>query len=477
MAKTIKSRLEGVRKVLAEHGQEHLLRFGEDLAKDELLKLIEEIEKLDWKLIEELIAKYVRGKGQIELPHEILPPPVYLVEPADTAQREKYARALERGERLIAEHKVAAFTVAGGQGTRLNYNGPKGNVPATPLRNKPLFQVFAEQILAVQRRYNCVVPWYIMTAPANHEDTLRSFQENDYWGLKPADVMHFPQGTMPSFDFNGKMLLAEAGVIATNPDGHGGSLRALYNSGASADMARRGVEYISYFQVDNPIVYTVDPLFIGLHALDGAEMSSKAVRKAEPLEKVGNFTMADGKVTVIEYSDLPEELARKRLPDGRLAFEFGSIAIHIINRAFVERLNAHGFSLPWHRAVKKVSFVNERKELVTPPEPNAVKLETFVFDALPLAERSIILEVERGEQFAPIKNAAGVDSLQSSQQLQIARAAKWMEAAGIPVPRRPDGTPEVALEISPLFALDPHELADKRRQLRPLKTGDIVYLG
>jgi UDP-N-acetylglucosamine/UDP-N-acetylgalactosamine diphosphorylase len=251
----------------------------------------------------------------------------------------------------------------------------------------------------------------------------------------------------------------------------------LYHSGAIADMARRGIEYISYFQVDNPLVYVVDPLFIGLHALDEAEMSSKAVLKADALEKVGNFTLADGKVTVIEYSDLPEELARRRRPDGRLAFEFGSIAIHIINRGFVERLNSHGFSLPWHRAVKRVPYVDEKGHLVSPEKPNAVKLETFVFDALPLAERSIILEVERGEQFGPIKNATGVDSLESSQRLQVERAARWMEAAGIAVPRKHDGRPDLLIEISPLFALNAHELYEKRRLLRPLKPGDIAYLG
>ena len=316
-----------------------------------------------------------------------------------------------------------------------------------------------------------------MTSPSNHEQTVASFKENDYFGLNPDDVIHFPQGMMPVFSDEGKILLSSKGSLALSPDGHGGSLRALHDSGALADMERRGVEYISYFQVDNPLVHIVDPLFIGLHALDQAEMSSKAVIKCEPLEKVGNFALVDGKMYVIEYSDLPEEMARKVDADGRLLFEQGSIAIHVLNRKFVERLNKHGFSLPWHRAVKRVPFVGENGELVEPEKPNAIKLETFVFDALPLAERSIILSIDRNEEFAPIKNASGVDSLQSSQELQISRAAGWMEKAGIEVPRKSDGTPDLILEISPLFALNAHILEQKRNQLRPLQAGEMVYLG
>jgi UDP-N-acetylglucosamine/UDP-N-acetylgalactosamine diphosphorylase len=305
---------------------------------------------------------------------------------------------------------------------------------------------------------------------------VRSFQENDYFGLNPADVILFPQGTMVCFDTKGKILLSEKGCLSTSPDGHGGSLRALYAGGALADMEKRGVEQISYFQVDNPLVYVVDPLFIGLHVLDGAEMSSKAVIKTSPLEKVGNFVLVDGKVTVIEYSDLPEELAHKKNKDGKLMIEYGSIAIHVISRDFVKRINEHGFSLPWHRAVKKVPFINEQGLRVEPAQPNAVKLETFVFDALPLAKKSIILEIDRKEQFAPIKNATGVDSLESSRQLQLERAAKWLTLAGVEVPCHPDGTIDVQVEISPLFALDADELTQKRDQIPQLTAGRKFYI-
>jgi UDP-N-acetylglucosamine/UDP-N-acetylgalactosamine diphosphorylase len=476
MAQTVKSKMEAARKQLGAHGQEHVMRFAEQLNRPEQLQLLKDIDSLDLALIDQLIDTYIRKQEPVKLPDKISPPPVYPITATAELER-KYQNALQRGERLIAERKVAAFTVAGGMGTRLSFDGPKGCLPATAVRNKTLFRLFAESLIATGRRYNSIIPWYIMTSQANHEDTVHYFEENNYFRLNPETVFLFQQGMMPSFDQEGKILMSAPHQPALSPDGHGGSLRALYNSGAVKDMAQRGVEYISYFQVDNPLVQVVDPLFIGLHALDNAEMSSKAVIKCDPLERVGNFTLADGKITVIEYSDLPEELARQTREDGRLMFELGSIAIHIISRSFVERINKHGFSLPWHRALKKVPYLDESGNLIEPEQPNSIKLETFVFDALPLAEASVILAIERNDEFAPIKNAAGVDSLQSSQQLQIEKAARWIQKAGIDIPRKDDGSVDALIEISPLYALDIEEFLQKRRLLRPLKPGDIVYLG
>ncbi|MBN1437340.1 MAG: UDPGP type 1 family protein [Sedimentisphaerales bacterium] len=467
--------LQAAQEKLDANNQSHLLNFIDQLNPEQTQNLLSQIDALNFDLINPLLDKYVRQEPTLALPQEILPAPVYPIEPtADLV--DKYRSALELGESLIRSGKVAAFTVAGGQGTRLNFNGPKGNFPATPIKQKTLFQVFAEGIAAVQNAYGAVIPWYIMTSPANHADTVAAFQANNYFGLDPANVMHFPQGMMPSFHRDGKIVLASPDSLALSPDGHGGSLRALHTSGALEDMSRRGIEQISYFQIDNPLVYVIDPMFIGLHALDQAEMSSKAVIKAEPLEKVGNFTLVDGRVTVIEYSDLPDKLAQKRNPDGSLCFESGSIAIHVIKRDFVAQLNQHGFSLPWHRAVKRVPYIDSNGALVEPDQPNAVKLETFVFDALPLAQRSIIYEIDRKEQFAPIKNATGTDSVESSQQLQIERAAAWLERAGITVPRKPDGAVDAQIEISPLFAHCPEALTEKASSIKPINPGDCVYI-
>jgi len=257
---------------------------------------------------------------------------------------------------------------------------------------------------------------------------------------------------------------------------------ALWKSGAIADMKNRGITQISYFQVDNPIVRCVDPMFIGLHDLDGAQMSSKMLPKVFSKERLGNFCLLDGKVTVIEYSDLPDELAEQRVggPGGELRFRAGSIALHAIRVDFVEEINAGigGFGLPFHRAEKKMACLDvETGAPVKPEQPNAVKLETFVFDALPLARTSIIYETDRCDEFAPIKQTHGVDSPESSAAITNERNARWLQAAGIPIPRKPDGTPDCLLEIAPSFALYPEDIPPKAWGIPPVAPGVELYLG
>jgi UDP-N-acetylglucosamine/UDP-N-acetylgalactosamine diphosphorylase len=217
-------------------------------------------------------------------------------------------------------------------------------------------------------------------------------------------------------------------------------------------------------------------VFIGLHVLDHSEMSSKALKKTGPMEKLGNFCLVEGKVTVIEYSDLPDELANRRNPDGSLVFELGSIGIHMISRSFVERVNAHGFALPMHRAVKKIPCIDSAGRPVDPKSANGIKLESFVFDALPLTTTSVILETIREEEFAPIKNATGVDSVESSRTMMIDRAARWLQAAGAAVPRTGQGTPDCVLEIAPSFAVSPEEAAARLDRIPVIRPGDQVYL-
>jgi UDP-N-acetylglucosamine/UDP-N-acetylgalactosamine diphosphorylase len=391
---------------------------------------------------------------------------------------EIYTRARHAGEQAICAGRVAAFMVAGGQGTRLGFEGPKGTYRISPIRQAPLFQLFAESLLGVQRRYRCRPRWYIMTSRTNHAETIEFFAQHDFFGLSPDDLMFFPQHQMPAFLPDGRIALAEKHRVALSPDGHGGSLRALAESGALADMRRRGIDTISYFQVDNPLVRTIDPLFIGLHLLTDSEMSSKAVHKASDTERVGVFCLADGRLTVIEYSDLPGELARAKNPDGTRRFDAGSIAVHILNREFVERLTTPGatIQLPWHRADKKVAVVDEQGQLVTPQSPNAVKLEMFVFDAIPLARNPLVLYTRREEEFSPVKNAAGDDSPATTRRNLIRRAARWLEACGVTVPRGPDGEPAQPIEISPALALDADDLRDRLKAAPALSPGQPLLL-
>ncbi|MFB3894168.1 MAG: UTP--glucose-1-phosphate uridylyltransferase [Phycisphaerae bacterium] len=468
-----------VRKKLDKHGQSHLLAFHDELPPDRQAALLEQIGTIDFAQLDKLIAQYVKKSPKTAVPTgKIEPPPIVSPKGADGPALAELEAARKLGDELIAAGKVAAFVVAGGQGSRLGFEGPKGCLEVTPVTHKSLFQVFAEQILAASRRAKATIPWYIMTSPANDVVTRAYFRQNNFFGLNQRDVFFFVQGTMPAIGLDGKVLLAGKGELALSPNGHGGSLPALRASGALDDMARRGVELISYFQVDNPLVRCVDPLFLGLHAARKAEMSAKCLPKRDPMEKLGNFCVVDGKVTIIEYSDLPEDLARACTSDGRLKFSAGSIAIHVLSRSFVERLTAGGAcKLPFHRAVKKTPFVNKKGELVKPDEPNAVKLEMFVFDALPMASGTLILETSRSEEFAPVKNASGEDSLATALHAQVRRAAAWLEKAGIQVPRDADGQVAAALEISPLYADSAEELASKVDRTVKIRTGDKVYWG
>jgi UDP-N-acetylglucosamine/UDP-N-acetylgalactosamine diphosphorylase len=317
-----------------------------------------------------------------------------------------------------------------------------------------------------------------MTSPATDVATKAHFRQNDFWGFSRKDVFFVMQGTMPAFSMDGKVLLADKGRLALSPDGHGGSLPALRASGALEDMARRGVELISYFQVDNPLVRCIDPLFLGLHEARGAEMSAKAVAKRDPMERLGNLVGSGGRLMVIEYSDMPDSLARACRDDGRLKFSAGSIGVHVLSRSFVERLTEGGkCPLPFHHAEKAVPFIGEDGMLVKPAAPNAVKLERFVFDALPLARATVVLETLRSEEFSPIKNASGPDSLSTSLYDQVRQWAVWIEKAGLQVPRDADGQVAAAIEISPLFADSPEELAAKVDRKLSLTTGQAFYLG
>ncbi|MCA9250792.1 MAG: UTP--glucose-1-phosphate uridylyltransferase, partial [Phycisphaerales bacterium] len=358
------------------------------------------------------------------------------------------------------------------------FDAPKGTFSISPIKNKTLFQLFAENIQNVDRTFGCKMPWYVMTSSATDAPTRTFFDEHGYFGLDRDDVYFFEQGVMPAVDDAGKIILTEPHRVALSPNGHGGSLLALRDKGVLDDAKRRGVEIISYFQVDNPLVSPADPLFIGLHQHAGSQMSSIAVPKADDLEKVGNFVSIDGKIQIIEYSDLPDSLAHARNPDGSRKLNAGSVAIHLINRTYVEDLTGGtGVSLPWHRARKKVEYYDaSASTTVQPDAPNATKFEMFIFDAVPLASQSIILEQLREDCFSPVKNAEGVDSPATSRRDMVRRAAKWLEACGVNVPRDANQEPQATIEISPLRAINAKQLCASLDASQEINPNDELYL-
>lgn len=482
MIEETKVTYDQLRRLLEDCGQAHLLHFWPALHESERRRLASQVLNIDWVRMKEWINEYVIQEPKIDLPVDLQPAPSLPVSPVGREQKELYDNAVRHGRDLLKAGKVAGFTVAGGQGTRLGFDGPKGTLPISPIKNKSLFQLFAEGVLRAGEKYGVEIPWYIMTSPLNDRQTIDFFRKHDYFGVSPANVMFFPQGVMPVIGLDGRVLLSAPDSLALSPNGHGGSLPAMRASGALEDMSQRGIEYISYWQVDNPLVYMFDPLFIGLHARTGAEMSCRGLLKSGPYEKLGNFVSVDNRIVIVEYSDMPEELATMRDENGKLLFRIGSPAIHILNRSFVERLTEDGNpGLPFHRAEKKVGYINEAGDRIEPDQPNAVKLETFIFDALPKADNVLILEAEREEQFGPVKSRVGVDSVESCRRLLINRAGRWLGEAGIEVPRTKEGETACRIELSPRSFMEPEDVKAKADIIRPhakrCRTHASVYFG
>ncbi len=438
------------------NGQAHVFTHFDKLDKVTQDLLITQASSIDLEEIASLHQTLITRRSEATtMSLDGLEPADFIPLPhADAGRIRERREATAIGENALRAGRLAVFTVAGGQGTRLGFDGPKGTFGVTPVLKKPLFQVFAEKILAARRRYEHNIPWYLMTSVLNHSETVSFFEQNDYFGL-PADQVHFfSQGFLPAIDSEGRILMSAPGEIALSPDGHGGALRALVRSGSIARMESEGTDLISYFQVDNPLVRCLDPAFIGFHLQRDSEMSSKMVLKSNPEEKVGVFCEQNGKCIVVEYSDLPESFTQARNPDGSLRFASGSIAIHLLNRDFVKRLGGNDgeAKLPFHLAHKKVPHLTEDGSLHTPDAPNAWKFEMFVFDALPFAKNPLVIETSRADEFSPVKNADGVDSPLTSHQDQLRQFTRWLREVGVELEADASGLPKVDFEISPLFA-------------------------
>jgi UDP-N-acetylglucosamine/UDP-N-acetylgalactosamine diphosphorylase len=458
---------DDLRQRLRDYDQEHVLTWWDHLREDERRALLGHLHNLNLDALRQLYAQRDRAVS-LPAPEEIAPVPVIQPGPADQEARPRGEAALRRGE-------VAALVVAGGQGSRLGFEHPKGMFPIGPVTSKSLFQVHAEKVLALSRRYGKPVPLLVMTSPATHAETEVFFAEHRRFGLPADQVFFFCQGTMPALDLEtGKLLLDKPGRLFTSPNGHGGTLTALAESGLLDQLRRRGIKQVFYFQVDNPLVKVADPVFLGHHLAAQAQVSSKIVPKDGPTDKMGNMVLVDGRCTIIEYSDLPEELGRQTDENGRLRIWAGSPAIHIFAVDFLEQVTRGEGQLPFHVARKKVPCLNEAGTLVEPPRENALKFEMFIFDVLPLADRWTVVETSRHEEFVPLKNATGPDSPQTVRQALSDLAADWLEKAGVRVPRQSDGNAAVPLEVSPLYALDAEELAAKVD--RSLRIEGPVYL-
>ena len=450
------SRLKKLNSHLAEYGQQHVLRFFDQLDPSQQELLVRQIESIDLPNLAQLVNGQDAEEDFAAMAARAEIPPFVRADGSGAAW--SLDEAERRGIEALRAGQVGALIVAGGQGTQLGFDLPKGMFPIGPISGRTLFQIFADQLVAMNERYGVRIPLFVMTSAATDAATQEYFAANNFLGLPHEDVVIFQQGTMPAVEADsGKLLLADKGSLALSPDGHGGTVAALQKNGCIADMTHRGVKYLSYIQVDNPLADLCHPRLIGHHILSESEMTSEVIRKRYPTERVGNVVMFDGAVKIIEYSDLPDSAAEMRTADGDLKLWAGSIAVHVVDVDFIERMCSSTAALPFHRALKKVTYVDDSGQLVDPDQPNATKFERFIFDLLPQAKNAFVVEIHPGEAFAPVKNADGAET----DTPALAKAAisdlhrSWLEAAGATVA---DG---VSVEINPRFAISPQEVKEK----------------
>lgn len=389
---------------LQEFDQQHVLNWWNELPPHEQSQLLEQLAAVDLELIDRLFRQARSEKPLAWDPRYIEP-----IEPAAVGDRE--AELARLGKQALAEGKVAVLLVAGGVGTRLGYEGPKGTFPLLPKSRRTLFHLHCEKVARLRQESQQPIPLLVMTSAATDAATREFFRSHGYFGLPPCDVLFFKQGAMPAVDREtGKLLMASKGSLALSPDGHGGVLAALRNAGMFDELDRRGIGQLFYFQVDNPLVKIADPVFLGLHLEASAQVSTKAIPKHDPGERVGNLVLYQGKCTIIEYSDLDPRLAAARDERGRLRLRLGNTAIHIFDVAFLRQCAADDRRLPYHIARKKVSHLAADGRWVVPEAENAYKFEKFVFDILPHAQRWTVVETKIQEEYAPLKNREGTHS-------------------------------------------------------------------
>jgi UDP-N-acetylglucosamine/UDP-N-acetylgalactosamine diphosphorylase len=437
-----------LRATLERAGQGHLLTDFELLRAPEQAEYLRELATLDLARVRELqsVLRAPRASGHAR----IAPPHLFPLERRGSLEAQAFA-ARARGTDALTRGAVAALTVAGGQASRLGYEAPKGVYPIGPLSGYSLFEIFARKLRSAGARAGFRPLWYVMTSPVNDAATRQFFAERDNFGLRPEQVFFFQQSMLPALSPEGLVIRASPTTLFRAPTGHGGVLEALSRSGALDHAREHGVAQFAYFQIDNPLVPPFDPLFFGLHLEQGARMSSKVVKKRDASEKVGVLCYLDERLACIEYSDLPAPLRESVDEHGQLVYSAGNIAIHAIERTFVEELTGGSLVLPWHLARKRMPVYDPQLGLV---EREGVKFETFVFDALGFSARSLVLEVERAREFSPVKNASGVDSPATTRADICRLHAHFAARAGWEIPPHgPEGYPLV--EIDPLLGEEP----------------------
>ncbi len=430
-----------------EPSQEHVLAHWEQLDEIARARLATQIDEVNFDLL--TIAESLQELHQHSA--DSLQPPSVITLEEQSSSREAFLE----GEHCLSEGRVGVVLVAGGMGTRLGFDKPKGMLPIGPVSGNSLFQVLIERIVALGRRYKVRIPLYLMTSDATHDETVRFLKEHDAFGLDPEDLHVFCQGTLPAFDATTRrLLLAGPGELVSCPDGHGGFLDAARKAGCFEDMTRRGIDVLFYGQIDNPLLVIADPELIGRHLLANADITNQVVRRTSSTEKVGMFVSRGSKVWILEYSELPKEVATATDDDGAPLFWAGNMAAHLFRVPFLKRIASRPGALTPHPCLKPVAHFDSRGRIQQPDEPNAIKFEKFIFDLLHHTTRTVLVESDRESTFAPVKNPDSMtaDTVATARAAMVKLHTSWLQQGGTAV------TPGVLVEISPLFALGKSDL-------------------
>lgn len=394
--------------LLEKYDNLQVLAHFDELNENEKTELLSQIEKIDFEMLKVLyqkaISPVVDNVGEIET-----------IKAVKRSSVENNGDIVSLGEKCIKEAKLAFVTMAGGQGTRLGFNGPKGAFVLDNENNKSLFELLCDTLKKARDKYGVTVPWYIMTSRENNHDTIEFFESKNYFNYGKENVFFCIQGELPMLFTDGTCVMESKGKIREAADGHGGVFKALSTSGAVQDMVARGIKWVFIGGVDNPLLKMVDPLFIGLCEEKNYMLGSKTIIKRSPDEKVGVFCKRQGKPYVVEYTEISEKMANLRDENGELVFGQSHILCNMFNIEFLKKLENE--PLPYHTAYKKTSYIDSMGCECMPDTPNAYKFESFIFDAFSKAEDVLLLETLREDEFAPVKNNVGEDSPETSRKL------------------------------------------------------------
>ncbi len=397
--------------LLKKYNQEHIIKFLEKLNDEKAEQLIKQIQKIDLHQITEL---YNSTKKTVEFKESKIEALKYLDKAKLTKeQKEKFDNL---GIKVVKNNQYAIVTMAGGQGTRLGHNGPKGTFKLDVYgKGKYLFEILVDNLKEANQKYGVTINWYIMTSKENNEETVKFLEKNNYFGYDKNHVKIFTQSELPIVDINGKLMMGKDYKIKEASDGNGGTYSSLRRSGCLSDMKEKGIKWVFIGSVDNALLKMVDVTLLGMAISQGVQIASKSVVKANPHEKVGVFCKMNGHPKVIEYTELPEKMAEETDSDGELKFGESHIMCNLYTIEAIEKISKE--ILMYHSAFKKNSYIDLDGKEIIPQEPNSYKFESFIFDAFEFFDDIAILRGKREDDFAPVKNKEGVDSPKTAKEL------------------------------------------------------------